>query len=133
MPTRNSLRISVLEKRWLGKNITCSAIACFAELLDFVKDSPTLKDSVRKEVFENLNIALIQRDPSRKELSSEKDIIKEFRQNLAETEPEELRIFEAFRFLAHGCQNALKTNFSPEGDEKIEKLIDILDKKSSNL
>lgn len=130
MSTKNSLRIDVLEDRWLGKSITCSALACFAELLDFVKDSPSLKGNVRKGVFEDIKKALFQYDPSRKEYPSEKDIIKEFRQNLAEADPEELRIFEVFRFLAHGCRDALETNFSQEDDEKIKKLLDILDKKS---
>lgn len=129
MPTANSLRVNELEKRWLGQRITNITSNYWLEHLDLVKDSPTLTGSVRKEFFLDLGTALHY------EGYAESDIPKEEKEVLrdawASHEPPRETFFEVVRFILHGCEAALNTNFDPKTNTKIEKLLEILERKAA--
>lgn len=119
----NSLRANELEQRWLGKNITLEALGDWAELLCLVQESPTLNGAVRREVFNDLRTALYHGNVVIPD--EDRDVLEAFRVLMAQ-HPEEQRIFEIFRFITHGCQEALKTNF-PQRNEEIRGLLTILE------
>lgn len=128
METANSLRVKGLERKWLGQNITIEALNYWLELLDLVQDSPALNRSVRKEVFRDLGTALYHNGYPESEIpKEEKKVLAELRKFWASSNPSKQIIFEVLRFIPHGCRAALETNFDPNTNNKIEKLLKILE------
>lgn len=125
METTNSLRVLALKEKWKNKTIKFVTLAKWAELFLHVHKANTLKEGVRKRVFDAMKEALHYHGVDVKSNASELLIIEKFRSMLSQNPQKEYDLVRCV-FVIDGCHDALLQQF-PDSNNVIEDILAILD------